>query len=211
MAAIVEPLRPERYKLQVTIGQELRDTLERAKDLMRHRNPSGDLEMILDEAMKILVAKVEKDRMAKVDRPSKKESKAKGVSRATRREVFERDGAQCTFVDEHGHRCTAQGFLELDHEHARGRGGSDDPTNLRVLCHAHNLWLAKKEYGREHVEEQIHIRQQTSRWKTATAALKNLGFREPEVRKAIGALKERHRDGNIEVERLVREGIVLLT
>ena len=122
---------------------------------------------------------------------------AKGVSRAARREVFERDGEQCTFVDEHGHRCTATGFLEIDHKHARGRGGSDDAKNLRVLCRAHNLWPAKKEYGHEHVEEQIHLRQQTSTWKTAAVALENLGFRASEVKKAIGDLEERHRDGEL--------------
>jgi len=210
-SAVVEPLRPERYRLQVTIGTELRETIERAKDLMRHRNPSGDLEVLLDEAMKLLVAKLERERLAKTERPSKKEPKAKGISRAARREVFERDGMRCTFVDQHGHRCTATGFLELDHTHARGRGGSDDPTNLRVLCRAHNLWLAKQEYGAQNVEEQIHVRQRTSRWSTATSALKNLGFREADVKKAIGELKERHRDGDVALEHLVREGIAYLT
>jgi len=161
--------------------------------------------------MKLLVAKLEKERLAKTERPSKKAPKAKGVSRAARREVFERDGMQCTFVDEHGHRCTATGFLELDHKHARARGGSDDPKNLRVLCRAHNLWLAKQEYGAEHVEEQIHVRQRTSQWKTAAVALKNLGFREPDVKTAIGELKERHRDGDVSLEDVVRDAILLLT
>ena len=48
--AIVEPLAPERYKLQVTISRATREKLRRAADLMRHAVPSGDFALIIELA-----------------------------------------------------------------------------------------------------------------------------------------------------------------
>jgi RuvA, C-terminal domain len=91
--------------------------------------------------------------------PTTKPSKNPGhVSRAARREVFARDGEECSFVSDTGERCTEVAFLQIDHVHARARGGTGDPANLRVLCRAHNLYEAEKTFGREHVARRIHLR-----------------------------------------------------
>jgi len=74
------------------------------------------------------------------------------VTSATKREVALRDGLQCSYVDEHGQRCTARGMLEFDHRHPKGQGGGSEPDNLRILCRAHNQYLAELSYGRAHVE-----------------------------------------------------------
>lgn len=50
------------------------------------------------------------------------------ITRATRREVFARDGEQCTFRDAAGNRCPSRSLLELDHVDPRARGG-------RKRCH----------------------------------------------------------------------------
>jgi hypothetical protein len=76
----------------------------------------------------------------------------RSVTAATRREVFNRDGLQCTFVSATGRRCEARAFLELDHADPRALGGSSDASNLRVRCRAHNQLWAEEVYGREHVE-----------------------------------------------------------
>ena len=52
--ARIEPLSEARYKVQLTAGAELKAKLERACDLMRHRNPSGDLAVVLDTALDLL-------------------------------------------------------------------------------------------------------------------------------------------------------------
>src|SRR5882757_4969445 len=44
--ARVEPLSPERYKVQFTASAELKAKIEHATALMRHANPSGDLSVI---------------------------------------------------------------------------------------------------------------------------------------------------------------------
>jgi hypothetical protein len=84
------------------------------------------------------------------------------IARATRREVYERDGVRCTYVSEDGRRCEARAFLELDHAKAKALGGSDDARNLRVLCRAHNQFAAEQVFGREWMERSRHFRQQES-------------------------------------------------
>jgi hypothetical protein len=122
----VEPLAPSRHRLELTVSTEVRAKLERARDLMSHRIARNDLETVLDQALDALLAKLEKERVGD------------GVPRAIRREVFERDGEQCTFTDERGNRCRARSDLELDHIVPRARGGADEVVNLRVVCRPHN-------------------------------------------------------------------------
>ncbi|HEY8073723.1 MAG TPA: HNH endonuclease [Labilithrix sp.] len=158
--ARVEPLSAERYKLQVTISGELRDKIHHVRNLMQHSNPTGDLERVLERAIDALIEKLEKQRLAKTDRPQAqpREAEMPRVTAAVRRAVFERDGLRCTYFDARGKRCTSCTLLELDHVLSRADGGSDDPENLRVRCRAHNLLWAEQRFGREHIEHQIDLR-----------------------------------------------------
>ncbi len=47
----IEPLSPARCKVQFTASAELRDKLERPRDLMRSSIPDGDLAAIIDAAL----------------------------------------------------------------------------------------------------------------------------------------------------------------
>src|SRR4029077_3311703 len=89
--ARIEPLSAARYKLQLTASAELRDKLERARDLMRHRNPTGDLAAVVEGALDALLEKLEKERLGKTSQPTRVRRPAKPghVSRKVRREVFE--------------------------------------------------------------------------------------------------------------------------
>lgn len=69
------------------------------------------------------------------------------VPAAVRRAVWERDGGQCTFVDDEGNRCTERRYLEIDHRVARARGGPKGIRNCRLLCKAHNQQWAKQTFG----------------------------------------------------------------
>jgi hypothetical protein len=62
--AIVRPLAPERYKLQITIGRETQMKLRRAQDLLRHAIPVGDLAVVLDRALDLLLADLERKKFA---------------------------------------------------------------------------------------------------------------------------------------------------
>jgi hypothetical protein len=165
----LEPLSSTRYRIELTVSAALRDKLEICRDLLSHANPTRGLESVVERAVDLLLADLERTRLARTkrprrtkkppnlvengeSRPSTENGEARSVRAATRREVFSRDGLRCTFVSPSGRRCEARAFLELDHDEPRALGGGDDASNLRVRCRAHNQLWAEEVYGREHVE-----------------------------------------------------------
>ena len=149
---------PDRYGLQVTIGEATRDKLLRAQALLRHRNPSGDLEVVLDRALDALLAKLEKEKFGKTSRPRAAKARAadadpRYVPNEVKRVVTERDGEQCAFVSDEGVRCTERGFLELDHRTLVCRGGQPTAEGMRWLCGPHNQYEAERVLGKELMRE----------------------------------------------------------
>jgi hypothetical protein len=146
----VEPLAPARYKVQFTASAELHAKLERVRALM----PGCDLAAIIDEAVTEKLERLESKRFAKTKSPRKtlEESDTSPGSRyipaAVKRVVRERDGDQCAFVHQ-GRRCTERAQLEFHHRRAFGRGGDHSPENLQMICPAHNVYLAERDYGEE--------------------------------------------------------------
>ncbi len=159
----VEPIAESRYRLQLTISREVRDKIERVRDLMMHSNPTRDLTAVVERAVDVLLDKLEKQRLGKTSRPVEPPrplaNTSQRVSRAVRRKVFERDGERCTFVADNGRRCASRRLLELDHIVPRSQGGSDGEDNLRVRCRAHNGLHAEDVFGASYVRSRIHLRQ----------------------------------------------------
>src|SRR5581483_8333696 len=96
------PLSATRHKVQFTASDELRKKLERAQDLMRHANAEGDLAVVVERAVDLLLDRLEKQRLGKSSRPRQSRGQARqqlpeqsrapsDVSRVSRRAVFERD------------------------------------------------------------------------------------------------------------------------
>lgn len=236
--ARIEPLSEARYKVQLAASAALRAKLERASDLMRHRNPSGDLALVIDAAMDLLFAKLEKERLGKVKAPRETRaatgtSRGRAVSARVRREVFERDGEQCTFVDDAGERCPSRGHLELDHVEARALGGTNAASNLRVRCRAHNRLAAEDAFGKAYIAERIDFRQRKSRPAAkpvvlpppsplppphrvidlALRGLHNMGFTKSDARRAVDHVSQRRvASGDaLDVHDLLRGAIAALT
>jgi 5-methylcytosine-specific restriction endonuclease McrA len=158
-AASFTPLRPSRYKLELTAGQALHDKLEQLRNLLRHQVPDGDLATIVELAVDVLVDKTLNKRFAQKPspRPRKPGSVRLGVRRRTLRsryipravvrEVHRRDAGQCTFVSSDGKRCCERGFLELHHRVPYARGGAPTAENLGLVCRAHNALFAERDFG----------------------------------------------------------------
>jgi hypothetical protein len=148
---VIEPLAPARYKVQFTAGQELHDKIERARDLLRHRVPNGDLAEVFDRVLSLAIAKLERERFALTDRPlaSPRETDpdSRHIPADVKREVYLRDGGQCTYVDGHGHRCSARGMLEYDHIIPYALGGPATVANTRLRCAVHNRLEAEEKFG----------------------------------------------------------------
>jgi hypothetical protein len=149
------PLRPGRYKLELTAGQPLHDKLEQLKNLLRHQVPDGDLAIIVERAVDLLLDKTVKQRFAQTRAPRKprafkrsRKPNSRYIPRAVIREVYQRDGGQCTFVSQDGKRCCERGFLELHHHDVpHGRGGKATADNLRLTCRVHNALFAERDFG----------------------------------------------------------------
>ncbi len=157
----VEPLSEERFGVHFTASARLRDKLEHARNLMSH--VSRELAIVIERALDALIRELENKQWGKTDRPRHSRGTKEGSpTRKDKREVYERDDAQCAFVSEDGVRCASKAFLQYDHTLPRALGGSGKADESRLLCQQHNLHHAKRVFGREPVERAIDLRQRKS-------------------------------------------------
>src|SRR3990170_8488180 len=153
--AVIVPLAPERYKVQVTVPRETYNKLRRAQDLLRHVIPDGDAAVVLDRALTLLVEHLEKQRFAATARPrnpSPSATASRHIPAAVRRQVWARDEGRCAFVGGAG-RCTENGFLEFHHVVPFAVGGAADAANIQLRCRAHNAFESELSFGSGVVRE----------------------------------------------------------
>jgi len=63
----------------------------------------------------------------------------RAIPAAVKRQVWQRDGGRCSYLDRRtGRRCNSRHLIEIDHIFPYALGGGADPGNLRLLCHAHH-------------------------------------------------------------------------
>lgn len=137
---------------------------------------------------------------------------------AVRRKVLRRDGGRCVVPG-----CRHATFVDIHHLVLRSEGGNHDEDGLVVLCSAHHraqhrghliiegrvstglrfLHADRRSYGREVVPASVaaHL--------DAFRALRGLGFREGEVRKALDQLRDRAHVG-ARAEDLIRAALGVL-
>ncbi|HTO91476.1 MAG TPA: DUF222 domain-containing protein, partial [Candidatus Sulfotelmatobacter sp.] len=105
----VAPLGTERYSLQLTMTRPTHDLLRRAQELLDPQVPAGDLDTVLRRGLELLVAQLEKRKLAATSRPSKRAPRPSANPRyipaRVRRAVAKRDGNRCAFVGDGGRRC----------------------------------------------------------------------------------------------------------
>jgi len=156
--AKAEPLAPSRYRVTFTASAELYDKLKRFRVLMRPSVRDGDLAAIIEEAVTEKLERLESKRFGKTKAARKSLERtatypsSRYIPAAIRRAVCERDGNQCTFVDEKGRRCTERDGLEFHHRWPFGRDGDHSLDNVHLMCRVHNAHLAEREYGKEVME-----------------------------------------------------------
>jgi len=149
----VQPLAPGRFAVQFTFSQSEYDDLCYAQALLGHQVPAGDVAPVFARALKALIPQLERQKFAATSqpRPGRRASRAdtRHIPAEVKRAVWERDGAQCTFVSKTGHRCSARRGLEFDHVQEYSRGGQATVSGIRLRCRAHNQYEAEQTYGAE--------------------------------------------------------------
>ena len=178
------PLSPGKYGVKITVDEATHSQLEQLQHLLRHRVPNGDIAVIIELGLKLLLGKTMKERFG-VKVPSSQATspttsasnvtatssethfalqpvaatKAKApkrnsryIPRAVRREVYERDQGQCTYVSADGKRCEERGFAENHHDHPFAWGGEATVGTIKIICRSHNALLAEQDFGRAHMQ-----------------------------------------------------------
>ncbi|MDE0220273.1 MAG: hypothetical protein OXJ90_13490 [Spirochaetaceae bacterium] len=70
---------------------------------------------------------------------AKPRASGRAIPAAVKRQVWQRDGGRCSYVDrETGRRCNSRHLIEIDHILPYALGGGADPGNLRLRCAAHH-------------------------------------------------------------------------
>ncbi|HET6335577.1 MAG TPA: hypothetical protein VFG30_20265, partial [Polyangiales bacterium] len=156
------PISEGRYKFVFTAGQRVRDLLQEAQDLFRNQLPNGDIEVLFERALVLLVSERKKQLYAQTDKPrgsseatSKPNPNSRHIPNTIKRRVYLRDKGQCRFVSPTGERCCARSRLEFHHIQAFGLGGPPTEKNIVLFCRAHNALMAERDFSREHIQRCI--------------------------------------------------------
>lgn len=154
-SSTVEPQAPDRHLVRFTATTELRDKLERLQALMRSAVPDGDLGQLIDIAVTEKLERVEATRFGKTRKPRKDLDQTdttpstRHIPAPVRRAVHARDGGRCAYRDKRGRRCARRHDLEFHHKTPFARGGDHSPSNLTLMCRAHNTLMAELDYGKD--------------------------------------------------------------
>ena len=146
----------QQYRLHLTISRETRDRLRQVQSLLSHRMPDVNPAVIFDQALALLLEKLERQRMAATAQPRLQpgprggDSSSRHVPAAVKREVWRRDEGRCAFVGHQG-RCPERNRLELHHLEPFAAGGKSTVANIELRCRAHNAYEADEYFGAEAV------------------------------------------------------------
>jgi 5-methylcytosine-specific restriction endonuclease McrA len=149
--APIEPLAPDRYRVQFTADRSLCDKLDRLRQLLGAREQ--DLADVVDAAVTEKLQRLEARRLAQTTRSRQTLPEAdstpttRHLPAAVRRAVYERDGGRCRFVDRSGHRCPERHRLEFHHRHPFAMGGNHAVDNVQLVCRTHNRYIGEIDFG----------------------------------------------------------------
>ena len=185
--ARVEPANSEIYNFRFAANKRFKKKLHRLAEVLGIPNPERNMAKILETALDMGLEKkdpqkklerrkkrkarnnaqrqstspeklvAQKDDRTELAKPAEKK-RSRYISPCDKEAVLEQASYQCEYRSPEGVRCSCRTGLEIDHVKPWGKLGSNDPANLRVLCKAHNLYLAEREYGREFVEARIEAK-----------------------------------------------------
>ena len=148
------------FRIAFTASSDFRQKLEKARDLLKHRHPNGNLEAVLEAALDHLLkardlSQKKSRQVASLVAVARKRAlglaptNPRQIPASVRRDVVARDGGRCAFTSADGHRCHETGGLEFEHRVPFAYGGSSvDRENIELLCRSHNALRARQEFSK---------------------------------------------------------------
>ncbi len=151
-------------RIAITVPHATWEKYERVCNLANHSNNTSDLAKVFE----VLVENYLKhhDPALKTPRASALNSQnsehiahSRYIPSHIKIEVWKRDSGQCTYRDaETGERCPCKRGLQFDHIEPFAWGGkSNDASNIRLLCDAHNRLMAEQHFGKEKMAHSIAL------------------------------------------------------
>jgi hypothetical protein len=151
----------------LTVSRRFLAKLETARHARSHAKPNASAEVILEEALDLMLLQAMR-RRGHTRRRQHAESHQAGLTQGpdtpavdasprspgsahvpaeVRAAVWTRDDGRCQWPLDSGAICGSTWRPELDHIHPRARGGPSSVANLRVLCRFHNDLAARQVFG----------------------------------------------------------------
>ena len=142
----------ESVRLEITLSKSQWQKLEKMRELLSNSVPSGTWDKVLEYVSDIVIQQKDKSRL--INRDQKKDPLAydhasngerKSISKSIERSVFNRDQC-CQFTTKTTTKiCGSKWQLNIDHIQPVWAGGTNDISNLRVLCGQHNRDLYRRQ------------------------------------------------------------------
>lgn len=159
-AAVAAPALTAGVVVRMVMTESTHAKLRRAQALLAHTLPGSELSQVVDRALDVLIAQLERRKFAATKRPAKPISvkspraamRPRTIPARVKRAVWQRDEGRCAFVSRKGRRCSARAWLEFDHVEPVARGGTAHADTVRLLCRAHNRFEAERIFGREFMQ-----------------------------------------------------------
>ena len=133
----------ESVTLTMTFSKEEMEILKQVRDLKSHATGSIEIKDVL-----MHLAKKELKQPVRISKTlSGKTSVGANTGAGLSEEPFGKTLC-CQFKDPISNKvCNSRLFLTIDHIMPRWAGGTDDPSNLRILCKNHNVFRYHKQSG----------------------------------------------------------------
>ncbi|MBL6991337.1 MAG: HNH endonuclease [Bacteriovoracaceae bacterium] len=137
-------------RLHLSLSKNTAHKLEKLKGLLAHKK-NHSTEELLDLMLDNMIEKTEKKKFKSLKKSSPQSSpktsnkQTRYIDKATKEEVYTKAHGKCE-------NCGSVYALEIDHINNYAKGGSNDSTNLQLLCRACNSRKAIVDYGIKKIE-----------------------------------------------------------
>lgn len=147
---LIEPLTPQRIRFAFTGSDNFLAKVERARQLLWHKYPAGNLEQVFEEIVDFYLERRDPELKKRPASPRPSNGRRREIPQWIKDRVQRRDGGQCSFTACDGKRCGERKGLEYDHIIPWALGGkSDELCNVRLLCRTHNQLAGRRIFGAE--------------------------------------------------------------
>jgi hypothetical protein len=140
-------------RMNLTVPDDVREMMIRLKELWAHVDPSMDNVEVMRRAFKLALGQVDpiqkkKTRSATERAKHRSTDRLKYYGKEFDRVLWQRAESRCEFVDEKtGRRCDCKFGLQREHVIPLARGGTNELSNMELLCATHNRLRARQIFG----------------------------------------------------------------